>query len=103
MKLKTIGQIKTIDLTNKTFTIEPLAAYKFTPDPEKEDDWKIILRKEDSTELKLRGKDTKFTFNENLASAMVILKQSKTRIEVSIEVSQKKTGKRSCVAEISIP
>lgn len=103
MKLKTIGQIKTLDLTNRTFTIEPIAAYKFTPDPEKEDDWKIIFKNEEEPELKLRDKDTKFTFNENLASAMVILKQSKTQIEVSIEVTKKKTGKSSYDAEISIP
>ena len=103
MKQKTIGQIKTLDLTNRTFTIEPIAACKFTPDPEKEDDWKIIFKNEEEPELKLRDNDTKFTFNENLASAMVILKQSKTQIEVSIEVTKKKTGKSSYDAEISIP
>ena len=103
MKLKTIGQIRTLELTNKTFTIEPISAYRFTPDPEKEDDWKIIFKNEKESELKLRDKDTKFTFNENLASAMVILKQGKTRIEISIEVSQKETGKSSYDAEIAIP
>ena len=66
MKLKTIGQIKTLDLTNRAFTIEPIAAYKFTPDPEKEDDWKIIFKNEEEPELKLRDNDTKFTFNENV-------------------------------------
>ena len=103
MKLKTIGQIKALDLTNKTFMIEPIAADKFTPDPEKEDDWKIIFKCDEEPELGLRDKDTKFNFNGNLASAMVILKQSKTRIGVSIEAPTTKVDKSSKAAEISIP
>ena len=60
-------------------------------------------RNDEEPELKLRDKDTKFNFNENLTSAMVILKQSKTRIEVSIVTPTKKAGKSSNDAEISIP
>lgn len=102
MKLKTIGQIKTLELTNKTFMIEPVAAYRFTPDSEKEDDWKIIFKTEDASELRLRDKGTKFNFDEKLASAMVVLKQAKTRIEVSIETPRRKDGKSNGNADISI-
>ena len=49
-----------------------------------------------------RGAQSDKICNESLASAMMRLRQSKTRIEVSIVVPQKKTGKRSYDAEISV-
>ncbi|MBR4485007.1 MAG: hypothetical protein IKO97_07345 [Erysipelotrichaceae bacterium] len=98
MKLMTVGQIKTLDLTKKLFTLEPIAAYKFILKDGDDEGWKIIFkdatvsRLEELEKLHLYGKDATFKFDDSLASAMVMLKQSKTKIEVRIADSKKADG-----------
>lgn len=85
-KYITVGTIKTIDLSNHTFTIEPIAAYRFqTKDDEA--DAPIIFKKdvEDPSELKLVKRDVKFVFDKELTSGLIMLKQNKTRITVRVE------------------
>ena len=43
-KLMTIGWIKSIDLSAKTFTIEPVSAYRFQIDEKDDNSWKIIFK-----------------------------------------------------------
>lgn len=85
-KYITIGTIKTIDLLNHTFTIEPIAAYRFQ---EKVDDANApIIFKEDVekvSELKLVKWDVKFVFDKELTSGLIMLKQNKTKMVVKIE------------------
>ena len=106
MKLMTVGQIKTLDLTNKQFKIEPIAAYKFASEDGDETKWKMIFKDSEEsnlTDLRLCDKDMKFKFGEDLTSAMVMLKQSKVKIEVYVDDLQE--GKDGAVEKviISIP
>lgn len=86
-KYITVGTIKTIDLSNHTFTIEPIAAYRFLTKDDDETSWKIIFKeeKEDPKELKLITRDVKFVFDEELTSSLILLKQNKTKMVVKIE------------------
>lgn len=87
VKYITIGTIKTIDLSNHTFTIEPIAAYRFQMKDDDDKSWKIIFKeeKEDPKELKLITRDVKFVFDEELTSSLIVLKQNKTKMGVKIE------------------
>lgn len=84
-KYITIGTIKTIDLSNHTFTIEPIAAYRFQT---KDDDTNapIIFREdvENPPELKLIKRDVKFVFDKELTSGLILLKQNKAKIVVKV-------------------
>ena len=86
-KYITIGTIKTIDLSNHTFTIEPISAYRFQTKVDDENLWKIVFKEdvEDPKELKLIGSDTKFKFASDLSSAFIILKQGKARTRMTLE------------------
>ena len=89
MSYATVGTIKSIDLSNRTFTLEPISKYRF----EKEDDvnsWKIVFVDEsskDPDDLKLIPNDTPFPFDVGLESAMVVLKQGKGKIKLVLEKS----------------
>ena len=87
VKYITVGTIKTIDLSNHTFTIEPIAAYRFQMKDDDDKSWKIIFKeeKEDPKELKLIKRDVKFVFDKELTSGLIMLKQNKTKMGVKIE------------------
>ena len=87
VKYITVGTIKTIDLSNHTFTIEPISAYRFQTKVDDENSWKIVFKEdvEDPKELKLIGSDTKFKFASDLSSAFIILKQGKARIKIALD------------------
>ena len=87
VKYITVGTIKTIDLSNHTFTIEPIAAYRFQTKVDDDKSWKIILKEEkgDPKELKLVASDAKFKFTSALSSAIIILKQGKARIKIALD------------------
>lgn len=82
----TIGTIKTIDLSNNTFTIEPISAYRFQTKVDDDKSWKTIFKEDvdNPTELKLVGSDAKLKFASDLSSAFIILKQSKARIRIAL-------------------
>ena len=85
-KYITVGTIKTIDLSNHTFTIEPISAYCFkTKDDDA--DASIIFKEdvENPPELKLIKRDVKFVFDKELTSGLIILKQNKAKITVKVE------------------
>lgn len=86
-KYITVGTIKTIDLSNHTFTIEPIFAYRFQTKDDDENSWKIVFKEEieDPNELKLVKRGEKFVFDEKLASVLVVLKENKTKITVKVE------------------
>ena len=86
VKYITVGTIKTIDLSNHTFTIEPIAAYRFQTKVDDDKSWKIIFKEEkgDPKELKLVASDAKFKFTSALSSAIIILKQGKTRVRMTL-------------------
>ena len=86
-KYITIGTIKIIDLSNHTFTVEPISAYRFQTKVDDENSWKIVFKEEveDPKELKLIGSDTKFKFASDLSSAFIILKQGKARVRLTLE------------------
>ena len=86
-KYITIGTIKTIDLSNHTFTIEPISAYRFQTKVDDENSWKIVFKEEDKeepNELKLADKSVKFVFDNELTSGLIVLKQNKTKITVRV-------------------
>lgn len=85
-KYITVGTIKTIDLPNCTFTIEPIAAYRFQTKND-DADAPIIFKEdvEDPLELKLIKRDVKFVFDKELTSDLIFLKQNKTKITVKVE------------------
>lgn len=90
----TVGTIKTIDLSNHTFTLEPIAGYRFQVKDGDENSWKIIFKKDikSFSTLTLVEQGAKFVFNAELTSGLIMLKQNRTRISVKIEktkVSQK--------------
>ena len=103
-KLMTIGWIKSIDLTAKTFTIEPVSAYRFQIDEKDDNSWKIIFKDEskenavDSLTLCDKEQSFKMHGSDDLISALVILKQNKTKIKIKVESIAKDV---SC--EIMIP
>ena len=86
-KYITIGTIKTIDLSNHTFTIEPISAYRFQTKVDDDKSWEIIFKEdvENPPELKLINRDVKFVFDKELTSGLILLKQNKTRITVKVE------------------
>ncbi|MGN0843662.1 MAG: hypothetical protein ACI4QT_00405 [Kiritimatiellia bacterium] len=90
----TVGTIKTIDLSNHTFTLEPIAGYRFQVKDGDENSWKIIFKEDgdNPTALMLIEQGAKFAFNAELTSGLILLKQNRTRISVTVEttkVSQK--------------
>ena len=103
-KLMTIGWIKSIDLTAKTFTIEPVSAYRFQIDEKDDNSWKIIFKDEskenavDSLTLCDKEQSFKMHGSDDLISALVVLKQNKTKIKIKVESIAKDV---SC--EIMIP
>lgn len=106
MKLMTVGQIKTLDLTNKQFKIEPIAAYKFALEDGDETKWKMIfkdLEESNLKDLRLCDKDMKFKFGEDLTSAMVMLKQSNVKIEVYVDDLKEDNDGVTDIVTISIP
>ena len=82
----TVGTIKTIDLSNHTFTLEPIAGYRFQVKDGDENSWKIILKEDGDkpTALMLIEQGAKFAFNAELTSGLILLKQNRTRISVKI-------------------
>lgn len=90
-KLMTIGWIKSIDLSAKTFTIEPVSAYRFQIDEKDDNSWKIIFKDElkgnavDSLTLCDKEQCFKLDGDAELISALVILKQNKSRVKVFIK------------------
>lgn len=103
-KYITVGTIKTIDLSNHTFTIEPIAAYRFQTKDGDENSWKIIFKedKDDPRELKLAAESVKFLVDKELTSALVVLKQNKTRIQVSSDKDPSRVGNDPVDATIHI-
>ena len=87
VKYITVGTIKTIDLSNHTFTIEPISAYRFQTKVDDDKSWKIIFKEEkgDPKDLKLLASDAKFKFTSSLSSAIIILKQGKARIKIALD------------------
>ena len=85
-KYITVGTIKTIDLPNCTFTIEPIAAYRFQTKVDDDKSWEIIFKEdvENPPELKLINRDVKFVFDKELTSGLILLKQNKTKITVKV-------------------
>lgn len=86
----TVGTIKTIDLSNHTFTLEPIAGYRFQVKDRDENSWKIIFKEdtENPSTLTLVAREAKFAFNTELTSGLIMLKQNKTRISVKVETTQ---------------
>lgn len=102
-KYITVGTIKTIDLTNQTFTIDPISAYRFQAKPDDPKSWKMIFKNESKTsDLKLGEQGLKFRVKECLSCALVVLKQNKTQIEVSIAKDPSKVGNDPVDATINI-
>ena len=103
-KLMTIGWVKSIDLSAKTFTIEPVSAYRFQIDEKDDNSWKIIFKDElkgnavDSLTLCDKEQSFKMHGSDDLISALVVLKQNKTKIKIKVESIAKDV---SC--EIMIP
>lgn len=85
-KYITIGTIKTIDLSNHTFTVEPISAYRFQT-RDNDTNAPIIFKEdvENPSELKLVNRDAKFVFDKELTNGLFLLKQNKTRITVKVE------------------
>lgn len=104
-KYTTVGTIKTVVLTKgaPAFTLEPLSAYRFQTKDDDEKSWKMIFKNESTTSvLKLVEQDLKFKVKECLSCALVVLKQNKTRIEVSIAKDPSKVGNDPVDATINI-
>lgn len=103
-KLMTIGWVKSIDLSAKTFTIEPVSAYRFQLDEKDDNSWKIIFKDESKgnavDSLTLCDKEQRFKMHrsDDLISALVVLKQNKTKIKIKVASIAKNV---SC--EIIIP
>ena len=87
-KLSTVGWVKSIDLSAKTFTIEPVSLYQFQIDEKDDKSRKIIFRDESKgnavKSLYLCGVEQCFEIEDNLISALIILKQNKSKIKVSV-------------------
>lgn len=106
-KYTTVGTIRTIDLSKHTFTLEPIARYRFQVKDDDETSWMIILKedveeastlregyplssaslKEDVEEASMLGlvkRDVKFVFDASLTDGLIVLKQNKTRISVKV-------------------
>ena len=95
MKYATVGTIKSIDLSNRTFALEPISKYRFEKDDEA-NLWKIVFAEECIAEwepqrLRLVSKDAIFRFARGLESAMIVLKQSKTHIRIVGQIPEKVT------------
>lgn len=85
-KYITVGTIKTINLSNYTFTIEPIAAYRFQAKDDDADAPIIFLEDvENPSELKLIKRDVKFVFDKEFTSGLIMLKQNKTKFTVKVE------------------
>ena len=92
MKYSTVGTIKSLNLSSHSFTLEPISKYRFETKDDDENSWKIIFKEEcildtEPNSLRLWPKDTNFCFDNNLTSAMVVLRQSRSKIKVVIEES----------------
>ena len=85
----TVGTIKTIDLSNHTFTLEPIAGYRFQLKDGDENLWKIIFKEdtENPSTLTLVAREAKFAFNAELTGGLIILKQNRTRISVKVKIN----------------
>ena len=85
----TVGTIKTIDLSNHTFTLEPITGYRFQVKDRDEDAWKIIFKedRDNPTSLTLVAREAKFAFNAELTGGLIILKQNRTRISVKVKIN----------------
>ena len=87
--LMTIGWVKSIDLYAKTFTIEPISAYRFQVDEKDDNSWKIIFKDESKgnavDSLILCDKEKNFKSDNNLIPVVLILKQNKSRVKVFIK------------------
>ena len=85
-KYTTVGTIRTIDLSKHTFTLEPIARYRFQVKDDDETSWMIILKEdvEEASMLGLVKRDVKFVFDASLTDGLIVLKQNKTRISVKV-------------------
>ena len=92
MDYTTAGTIKSLNLTDNTFTLEPISKYRFEVKDDDENAWKIIFKeaneKEEPTSLRLIPRDAQFKFTKSQQSAMIILKQSKTHIRISAQITK---------------
>ena len=90
MSYATVGTIKSINLLERTFKLEPISKYRFEVKDGDETSCKMVFVGEpnsDPDDLKLVPKDTEFQFSQGLESAMVVLKQGKGKIKVAIKES----------------
>lgn len=86
----TIGQIKNLDLNKKTFTLDPIPAYRVESEEGKSE--YVVCRADGGTYSPiLRKIDQTFKFADDLACTMVVLKHEHARIKVSMEIEPPKT------------
>ena len=95
MNYATVGTIRSIDLSNRTFKLEPISKYRFEKDNDA-NSWKIVFAEDcvvdrDPQSLKLMSNDAIFRFDKGLESAMIVLKQAKTHIRIVGQVPEKVT------------
>lgn len=119
----TIGQVKTVNLPDCTFTIEPLSDYRFKAEDGKDDTWQIIFEPKDgptngSLELKLVDEDRQFKLKcggtantekstslevivaSGFASAMVVLKADRTKIRLLVDEADFQSSPVCCTIEV---
>ena len=94
MSFATIGTIKSIDLSNRTFKLDPISKYRFEVKDGDENSWKIVFAEEclcerDPQGLRLVSKDTIFQFSKGLEGAMIVLKQSKAHVRIMGQFPEK--------------
>ena len=97
MSYSTVGTIKSLNLSARTFTLEPISKYRFEVKDDDENSWKMIFKEENTedadkdaepTSLNLISQGVSFKFKEGLENAMVVLKQAKAKIKVIIDEAQ---------------
>jgi len=96
MKYETIGQIKSVNLSSRTFTLEPISACRFNPKEDK-DSYLIMFRDTSGADDKMKKvdllqPDVQFMFPVELSSAIVMLKQNRTKIKVGVDALEVVTG-----------
>ena len=84
-----IGTVKAIDLSNESFTLEPLSAYRFQTKDGDEKAYAILFKAVEEGDETEEAKDVKFVccntamkFDKILSSGLIALKQGRAKIKV---------------------
>ncbi|MBO7683663.1 MAG: hypothetical protein J6T51_02940, partial [Kiritimatiellae bacterium] len=97
----TVGTIKSLNLSDHTFKLDPISKYRFEVKDGDEGAWKIIFKEtsilegEDPTSLQLLPQCTLFKFKGGLDSAMIVLKQSKAHVRIAVQIEEKRARRNA--------